>query len=64
VTEAVRAAPAASTGRNALRVSVEVLSKGSGTLLVRVLDEDEGPASGAREALLVPFDAGVDLRNP
>jgi hypothetical protein len=43
---------------------VEVLSKGSGSLLVRILDEDEDPAPGAQEALLVPFDAGVDLRNP
>jgi hypothetical protein len=50
--------------RVALRVSVEVLSKGSGSLLVRVLGEGEDPPSGAREALLVPLDAGVDLRNP
>lgn len=54
----------ATDARVALRVSVAVLSKGSGSLLVRVLEEGEDPPSGAREALLVPLDVGVDLRNP
>jgi hypothetical protein len=48
--------------RAALRVSVEVLSKGSGTLLVRVLGEGDVAAAGAHEALLVPLQPGVDLR--
>jgi hypothetical protein len=46
-----------------VRVSVEVLSKKSGTLLVRLLGEDDSPATNAHEALLVPFEPGVDLRN-
>jgi hypothetical protein len=54
----------AADARTALRVSVEVLSRGSGSLLVRVLGEGEKAPPGAREALLVPLDAGVDLRNP
>lgn len=62
VSPSVRASSA--EGRVALRVSVEVLSKGSGSLLVRVLGEGEKAPSGAREALLVPLDAGVDLKNP
>jgi hypothetical protein len=46
-----------------VRVSVEVLSKKSGTLLVRLLGEDDAPSSTAHEALLVPLEAEVDLRN-
>lgn len=46
----------------ALRVSVELLSKKSGTLLVRLLGENDGPAGNAHEALLVPLDPSVDLR--
>lgn len=48
--------------RTALRVSVEVLSAQSRTLLVRVLDEGESAPPGSQEALIVPLAAGVDLR--
>lgn len=48
--------------RTALRVSVEVLSAQSRTLLVRVLDEGESAPAGSQEALIVPLAAGVDLR--
>jgi hypothetical protein len=40
-----------------------VLSKKSGTLLVRLLGEDASPPANAHEALLVPLDPEVDLRN-
>jgi len=46
-----------------VRVSVEVLSKKSGTLLVRLLGEDDLPPSHAHEALLVPLEPDIDLRN-
>lgn len=55
--------PGAPRARTALRVSVEVLSKKSGTLLVRLLGEDASPPANAHEALLVPLDPEVDLRN-
>jgi hypothetical protein len=54
---------ATSKPRTAVRVSVEVLSKKSGTLLVRLLGEDDAPPANAHEALLVPFEPDVDLRN-
>jgi hypothetical protein len=46
-----------------VRVSVELLSKKSGTLLVRLLSEDDAPPSNGHEALLVPLEPDVDLRN-
>jgi hypothetical protein len=48
--------------RAAVRVSVELLSKKSGTLLVRLLGENDAPTANAHEAFLVPIDAGVDFR--
>jgi hypothetical protein len=42
---------------------VELLSKKSGTLLVRLLGENDPPPSNAHEAFLVPLKADVDLRN-
>jgi hypothetical protein len=52
----------AASARQALRVAVEVLSRGSGTFLVRILDEGDSPPSRGYEALLVPLVPGVDLR--
>jgi hypothetical protein len=49
--------------RPALRVSVEVLSRASGTFLVRMLGEGEEVPPRAYEALLVPLEHGVDLRD-
>ena len=49
--------------RPALRVAVEVLSRGSGTFLVRILEEGDAPPSRGHEALLVPLVPGVDLRH-
>jgi hypothetical protein len=57
------AVPAGPKARTAVRVSVEVLSKKSGTLLVRLLGEDDDPPANAHEALLVPFAPDVDLRS-
>lgn len=47
--------------RAALRVSVELFSAQSGTLLVRILGEGESAPAGTHEALIVPLSAGVDL---
>jgi hypothetical protein len=52
----------AASARQAIRVAVEVLSRGSGTFLVRILDEGDAPPSRGHEALLVPLVPGVDLR--
>ena len=59
----VAEAPAlASSARQTLRVAVEVLSRGSGTFLVRILDEGDATPSRGHEALLVPLVPGIDLR--
>lgn len=61
--EPPRASAADTRGtRTALRVSVELLSAQSGTLMVRVLGDGESAPAGAHEALLVPVAPGVDLR--
>jgi len=52
----------ASSARQAIRVAVEVLSRGPGTFLVRILDEGDAPPSRGHEAWLVPLVPGVDLR--
>jgi hypothetical protein len=52
----------ASSARQALRVVVEVLSRDSGTFLVRIIDEGDAPPSRGHEALLVPLVPGIDLR--
>jgi hypothetical protein len=62
--ESQRARPAdGPKARSAVRVSVELLSKKSGTLLVRLLGENDPPPANAHEALLVPLEPDVDLRN-
>lgn len=65
--EALQAAPAEDgatpKARSAVRVSVELLSKKSGTLLVRLLGENDPPTANAHEALLVPVEPGVDFRD-
>jgi hypothetical protein len=51
------------SARQALRVAVEVLSRGSGTFLVRILEEGDAAPARGHEALLVPLVPGVDLRD-
>lgn len=47
--------------RQALRVSVRPAGSGSSELVVRALMEDESPAAGEHEAMLVALEAGAHL---
>jgi hypothetical protein len=58
----VRADATKAEPHSALRVSVEPSPDDRNLLLVRILVDGEQPAIGAREALLVPMQSGVDLR--
>ena len=61
--EAASAVRGTGDPRTALRVTVEVLSRSSGTLLVRMLGANDKAPPGASEALLVPLQTGLDLRD-